>query len=139
MFGIEKTGPPLWMHMALWISTARWDPPRGLSDSDRILLSDAARQGWRFRSASPRWGAIWRPYARDLARARFVVLPGRGFGMNTDERMALSWLRLAEAGLRHGDTDPLTLQSAERKRRQALAPVWLNNAAGEDGRKGGRR
>ncbi|WP_333829761.1 hypothetical protein [Pararhodobacter sp.] len=139
MTGIAKTGPPLWMRLALWVSTARWHPPRGLSDADKAILFAAARDGWWFRRASPRWDAVWRPYACALARVRVVVLPGKGFGMSTYERMALSWLRLAQAGLRTGTTDPLTLQSAERKRRQSLAPVWLNNAAGENGRRGGRR
>ena len=139
MTDIEKTGPPLWMRLALWVTTARWHPPRGLPYPDRAILSAAARDGWWFRRAAPRWDALWRPYASDLARMRVVLLPGRGFGMNSDERMALSWLRLVEAGLRPGHTDPLTLQSAERKRRQALAPVWLKAATGESGRRGGKQ
>lgn len=139
MTGIAKTGPPLWMRLALWVTTARWHPPRGLPDRDRVLLSDAARDGWRFRIASPRWDAIWRPCADDLAHMRLVLFPGRGFGMNSDERIALTRLRLAGAGLHTTAPDPQPLQSAERKRRLALAPVWLNAGAYDIGRKGGRR
>ncbi|MBK5928296.1 hypothetical protein [Rhodobaculum claviforme] len=136
MTGQAGTDLPLRLRLALHATTAAWRPPGDLSAAELDTLRRAARNGWRFRQASPRWDTIWRPQACDLAHHRVFLLPARGFGMRDDDLRALSPGRLHAAGLRFPQPAAVDLHTAEHAPVRAMVPGWCDDCPP---RRGGRR
>lgn len=118
----------LLLRLALALSTAKFSPNRTLPSSDCAMLRTAARSGWHLRRASPRWDAIWQPYANSLSRQKVLILPDQGWGLSGIDRLTLIRARSARAGLTDGfdvaAPDTEQLRQAECSLFDTLAPVW---------------
>jgi len=136
---LGEKGQAFWTGLGLRVTTSVWRPPWDLTAPDRAQLFKAVAEGWLLRAASPRWDRVWHPHQPALLQSRVVILPGRGFGLDRHEHLALVLHRLLSAGLRLSDPDPQHLQRAQQSWKAALAPIWRNAAAAGDDRKGFRR
>lgn len=118
----------LLLRLALALSTARYVPSRTMPPAEYAMLQTAARSGWRLRRASPRWDAIWHPFADNLSRQRVLILPDRGWGLSGIDWLTIIRARSARGGLTDGfdvaAPDIAQFRQAECRLHDLLAPVW---------------
>ena len=115
---------PIWISIALALTTCRDLKDDNLTASDLSAIKQANDRGWKLRTAAPKWDLVWGEYAESLSAAKLIVLPMHGYGLSDEDYKSILRGRLSSIGLNTPAFKQSAWRLAEERFRYGHSQRW---------------